>query len=333
MTGCAALIMAGISAGMAQYPTFGKVEFLDKKMEKLIGKEAAIEVLSGGFSWVEGPAWHPASKSVLFADIPKNTIYRWNEKEGISVFLNPSGYTGLGPYSDEPGANGLWVDEDRTLLACEHGDRRVSSMSPGKGGKRTLSDNYEGKRLNSPNDLARHPVSGELYFTDPPYGLEKKADDPTRELSVCGVYRISREGVTRLVVSDLTRPNGVAFSPDGATMYVAVSDPEKAFVMSYPVLQGGDVGKGKVLFDATPMVKQGLPGLPDGLKVDRDGNIWTTGPGGVLILSPEGTLLGRIETGRPTSNCAWGDDGSTLYITAQHYLCRIRTLTKGAGWK
>lgn len=206
-------------------------------------------------------------------------------------------------------------------------------MSLKKGGKRTLSDSYQGKRLNSPNDVVLHPISQKVYFTDPPYGLEKNADDPSRELPFFGVFRITKEGITELLTDKLTRPNGIAFSPDGKTMYVAVSDSKKAHLMAYSVLPNGKLGDGRVLFDATPMVRQGLPGLPDGLKTDRDGNIWTTGPGGVLIISPIGKLLGRIETGRPTANCAWGEDGSVLYITAQNYLCRIKTLTKGAGWK
>lgn len=317
----------------AQYPTFGKVVTVDPAFEKLIGKDASIEVLAGGFIWTEGPVWSKERGSLLFSDVPKNTIFEWKEKGGISVFLNPSGYTGTGVYSDEPGSNGLIIDTKGNLVACEHGDRRVSTMPLVKGGKRTLSDSYQGKRLNSPNDVAEHPVSKEIYFTDPPYGLAKKADDPTREINVCGVYRVKSSGETELLVPGLSRPNGIAFSPDGKILYVAVSDPEKAVVMSYPVLENGGTGEGKVLFDATPMVKQGMPGLPDGLKTDSRGNIWTTGPGGVLVLSPAGKLLGRIETGRPTANCAWGDDGSTLYITAQHYLCRIRTQAKGAGWK
>lgn len=327
------LCWAALSEGVrAQYPTFGNVVVEDPAFEKLIDPQAKIEVLSGGFTWAEGPVWNPEHSSVLFTDVPKNTIYQWKEKEGISVFLNPSGYTGVGRYSDEPGANGLVILDGR-LFACEHGDRRVSVMSLTKGGKQTLSDNFEGKRLNSPNDLVLHPVSGQVYFTDPPYGLEKKADDPTREVKHFGVYRIAGNGTTELLIADLTRPNGVAFSPDGRILYVAVSDPEKAHIMAYPVLPDGKTGKGKLLYDATPLVKQKLPGLPDGLKIDRDGNIWTTGPGGVLVLSPAGKLLGRIETGRPTANCAWGDDGTTLYITAHQYLCRISTRTKGAGWK
>jgi gluconolactonase len=316
----------------AQYPSFGRVVKEDAQLDKLISVDAKLEVLAGGFVWAEGPVWNAKHSSILFTDVPKNTIYQWTEKDGISVFLNPSGYTGVGKYSDEPGANGLAIEEGY-LYACEHGDRRVSRMSLDKGGKETVSDRYNGKRLNSPNDLAIHPRSKQVYFTDPPYGLAAKAEDPTREVRAFGVYRVNESGTTELLVDNLTRPNGIAFSPDGSIMYVAVSDPQKAYIMSYPLLTNGKVGEGRILFDATPLVAQKLPGLPDGLKIDRDGNIWTTGPGGLLILSPAGKLLGRIETGRPTANCAWGEDGSTLYITAHNYLCRIRTLTKGANYK
>jgi gluconolactonase len=146
------------------------------------------------------------------------------------------------------------------------------------------------------------------------------------------VYRVAADGKVTLLTKDMTRPNGLAFSPDEKTLYVAQSDPDKAVIMAFPVQTDGALGAGKVLFDATPMVKQGLPGLPDGLRVDKDGNLWATGPGGVLVLTPAGKLLGRIDTGEATANCAWGEDGSTLYITADMYLCRIKTKTKGAGW-
>jgi len=329
------LLAGGMSAPAAygQYPTFGKLIFQEPEMKNLLDENAVIEVLAGGFVWTEGPVWLEKNQALLFSDVPKNTIFQWKEKEGVTVFLKPSGYTGLGEYSHEPGSNGLTIDPQGNLIACEHGDRRISSMSLEKGGKRTLSDSYRGKRLNSPNDVAIHPVSGEVYFTDPPYGLAKNADDPTREQPHFGVYRIRKNGETELLVSDLTRPNGIAFSPDGKTLYVAVSDPQRAHIMAYPVQADGTTGPGKILYDATPLVRQGLPGLPDGLKLDRQGNIWTTGPGGVLILNAQGKLLGRIDTGRPTANCAWGEDGTVLYITAQNYLCRIKTRTKGAGWK
>jgi gluconolactonase len=315
------------------YPTLGKIVYNDPKLEKLLPKDSKLEVIATGFVWCEGPVWVKNGNFLLFSDVPKNTIYKWDEKNELSVFLTPSGYTGLGAYSDEPGSNGLAIDKKGRLISCEHGDRRISAMPLTGGGKITLSDRFEGKRFNSPNDVVEHPNNGNYYFTDPPYGLAKHENDPTRETPYFGVYQITSKGETKRIISDLTRPNGLAFSVDGKTLYIAQSDPEKAFVMSYPVLEDGSVGKGKVFFDATPMSKTGLQGLPDGLKLDAEGNIWTSGPGGILILSPEGKLLGKIETaGENASNCAWGNDGSMLYITVDGYLCRIKTNTKGANW-
>nr|WP_188937257.1 SMP-30/gluconolactonase/LRE family protein [Dyadobacter endophyticus] len=318
---------------MAQksYPTMGKIVYEDPSFEKLLSKEAKIEVLASGFEWSEGPVWVKDGGYLLFSDVPKNKVYKWDEKEGLSIFLEPSGYTGRGVYSDEPGSNGLIIDNKGRLVSCEHGDRRISAMPLNIGGKVTLADNFEGKRFNSPNDVVQHS-NGDYYFTDPPYGLAKKHEDPTREIPQFGVYRIHKDGKVSMQASDLSRPNGLAFSPDGKTLYVAQSDPEKSIWMAYPLDANGNAGKGKLVYDATSMGKRGVPGLPDGLKIDKDGNLWSSGPGGMLIISPAGKLLGRIEMGELTSNCAWGNDGSTLYMTVDGYVCRIKTNTKGAGW-
>ncbi|MCE7039637.1 SMP-30/gluconolactonase/LRE family protein [Dyadobacter sp. CY312] len=314
------------------YPTMGKVIYEDPSFEKLLPKTSQVEVLASGFTWSEGPVWNKDGSYLLFSDVPENKIYKWEEKSGLSVFLSPSGYTGLGTYSDERGSNGLIIDNKGRLISCEHGDRRISAMPMTTGGKVTLSDNFEGKRLNSPNDVVQHAGNGNFYFTDPPYGLPKKQNDPSREVKQFGVYRIDTDGKTTLQIGDLTRPNGLAFSPDGKILYVAQSDPEKAIWMSYPVERNGNIGKGKLLFDATDMVKAGKMGLPDGFKIDKAGNIWSSGPGGLLVISPAGKLLGRIEMGELTSNCAWGDDGTVLYMTVDGYICRIKTGTSGAGW-
>ncbi|MEO6686838.1 MAG: SMP-30/gluconolactonase/LRE family protein [Dyadobacter sp.] len=315
------------------YPTLGKIIVNDPKLEKLLPKNAKLEVIATGFVWCEGPVWVKDGGYLLFSDVPKNTVFKWDEKNELSVFLKPSGYTGLGEYSNEPGSNGLTIDKKGRLISSEHGDRRISAMPLNGGGKITLSDNFEGKRFNSPNDVLQNPANGSIYFTDPPYGLAKYEMDSSRETSYFGVYQITPRGETKLIIKDLTRPNGLAFSADGKTLFIAQSDPEKAYIMSYPVQTDGSVGKGKLFYDATPMSKTGLKGLPDGLKLDVEGNIWTSGPGGILILSPEGKLLGKIETdGELASNCAWGDDGSTLYVTVDGYLCRIKTNTKGINW-
>ncbi len=310
------------------FPTIGEIIRLDPRLDQLIDKNARIEVLSSGFEWSEGPVWVGSAKEgyLLFSDIPRNSVMKWEEGKGASLFLKPSGYTGVTPYGNEPGSNGLFLDPQGRLVSCEHGDRRVSVMTK-DGGKRTLIDNYMGKRLNSPND-GTFKSNGDLYFTDPPYGLPNRYDDPRRELDFCGVYRLAKDGTLTLLTKEMTRPNGIAFSPDEKTLYVAQSDPKAAIWKAFPVQKDGTLGKGKVFHDATADVGK-LPGLPDGLKTDIKGNVFATGPGGCYVFTPAGDLLGRISTGERTANCAWGNDGSTLYLTADTYLVRIPTKTKG----
>lgn len=316
---------------IAQSKTIGKIDRYDAALDKILDAITKIEVLGEGFVWSEGPVWVKDGGFLLFSDVPTNTIYRWKKGEEITEFLKPSGYTGISPYSDEPGSNGLIINQLGNLVSCEHGDRRLAEMPLNFGGKRTLADNYLGKRFNSPNDVVQKS-NGDYYFTDPPYGLRQKENDPSRETALFGVYRVEKTGKTTIIIEDLTRPNGLAFSPDEKTLYVAQSDPDRAYLMAYPVLVDGKVGKGKIFYDMTSMVKQGLKGLPDGLKIDKKGNIFTTGPGGILILSPEAKLLGRIDTGEATANCAFGSDGSVLYITADMYLLKVQTLTIGNGF-
>jgi gluconolactonase len=319
--------LQGEQAG--RFPVIGSIERLDPRFDRLLPKDAKIEVLASGFDWAEGPVWVRTGGYLLFSDVPRNVIHRWHQTEGLSIYMSPSGFTGVGTYSQEPGSNGLTVDRQGRLVLCEHGDRRVSRLEP-QGGKLTLADQFDGKRLNSPNDVVVKS-NGDVYFTDPPYGLPKLWDSPLRELDFCGVYRISaRDRKVTLLSKDLNRPNGLAFSPDEKTLYVANSD-KRAIWMAYPVLDDGTLGPGRVFADVSAMMGQ-RKGAPDGMKVDREGNLWATGPGGVLVIAPDGTLLGRIDTGEATANCAWGDDGSTLYITADMYLCRVKSTTRGAGW-
>lgn len=326
----------GFTQDTLNFPEIGEVIRLDPALDELLGPEAKIEVLTSGFLWAEGPVWVPEKSLphggyVLFSDIPNNRIVRWEEGKGAATWMKPSGYTGVEPYGNEPGCNGLLLDGKGQLISCEHGDRRISLLTSG-GGKRTLANNYKGKRLNSPNDACLGPDGKTIYFTDPPYGLPKRFEDPRRELDFCGVYRLTPDGDVTLLTTEMTRPNGLAFSPDFKTLYIAQSDPKAAIWKSFPVKEDGTLGEGKLFYDATQAFKDGLPGLPDGLKVDQSGNIWATGPGGVYVFTPEGKLLGRISTGEKTANCGWGNDGSVLYLTADMYLCRIQTKTKGAGW-
>jgi gluconolactonase len=315
------------------YPSMGTIERLDPAFDKLIAKGAVLEKLATGFQWAEGPVWVPKEGGyLLFSDIPVNTVFKWQEDKGITRFLRPSGYTGTATNLKEPGSNGLLLDPDGRLVLMEHGDRRVARLEA-DGKKTTLADRYMGKRLNSPNDGA-FKSNGDLYFTDPPYGLAVKGseDFPGRELDFCGVYRLSRDGKLTLLTREMSRPNGIAFSPDEKTLYVANSDPKKAVWMAFPVKDDGTLGDGRVFFDATKWVGPEKKGLPDGMKVDAKGDLFATGPGGVLVFTPEGKHLGTIATGVPTANCGWGGDGSVLYVTADKSLCRIQTKTKGKGF-
>jgi gluconolactonase len=323
------LACAALAQPPRTYPQIGKIIREDPRLDALLPADARIEVLASGFEWTEGPVWDRQAGRLLFSDIPRNSIFQWTEKEGVSLFLKPSGYTGAAAYGDEPGSNGLLFDSAGRLILMEHGDRRVARMDAG-GGKRTLVDNWQGKRLNSPNDgvLA---ANGDLYFTDPIYGLPAKENDPRRELDFCGVYRLAVDGTVSLLTREMSRPNGIAVSPDQRTLYVANSDPRRAVWMTFPLKVDGTVGPGRVFADATAMVDR-YPGLPDGLKLDQRGNLFATGPGGVHIYAPDGSRLGRLDTGEATANVGWGSDGATLYITADMYLCRVKTTTRGQGW-
>jgi len=262
--------------------------------------------------------------------VPQNTIYKWSAGQAAAAFMKPSGFTGVGKYSAEPGSNGLTLDKQGRLVAAEHGDRRISRYD-WTGGKRTIADNWQGKRFNSPNDVIVKS-NGDVYFTDPIYGLPERENDKTRETDFCGVYRWSaKTGEVTLLTKELSRPNGLAFSPDEKLLYVANSDPVKAIWMVYPVQADGTIGAGKVFKDVTSMVGDNNPGLPDGMKIDASGNLFASGPGGIHVYAPDGTLLGRIETGQATANCAFGGDGSDLYLTADMFIVRVKTKTKGAG--
>ena len=305
------------------YPTIGTIERLDPRFDELVPRDAVIQKLAGGFKWSEGPVWMPGGGYLLFSDIPNNSVMKWKEGEGVSLFLKPAGYTGQEPRGGESGSNGLLLDNVGRLVLCQHGDRRVARLEKDKR-LTTLADRYRGRRFNSPNDAVLKS-NGDLYFTDPPYGLAKGA---VRELDFCGVYRLSTDAKLTLLTKKMTRPNGIAFSPDEKTLYVAQSDPKRAVWMAFDVKSDGTLGPGRVFYDATPFVgRPDLKGLPDGLKVDQAGNLFATGPGGVNVFAPDGTLLGRINTGQPTANCGFGEDGSVLYITANMYLCRIKTST------
>ena len=324
---CCQSVMAQESAASR---TIGKIVRFDDRADELIGLDAQIELLASGFEWSEGPLWVRDADGgyLLFSDIPRNSVMKWKQGEGISLFMKPSGYTGVADYGREPGSNGLTLDLQGRIVFCEHGDRRISRLEA-DGGKMTLVDSYDGKRFNSPNDAAVKS-NGDIYFTDPPYGLPQQHRDPRRELDFCGVFRLSTSAEVTLLTKEMTRPNGIAFSPDEAILYVAQSDSKNAIIKAFGVKSDGTLAPGKVLYDFTELMGK-LPGSPDGLKVDRQGDLFATGPGGVYIITAGGRLLARIHTGKRTSNCAWGGDGSVLYMTVDDYLCRVKTRTKGAA--
>jgi gluconolactonase len=335
----ATFLLAGCQSSHHSHPTlpaeikvhsgeaFGTLEVNDPNFFTLIELSAPIQKLASGFDWSEGPVWIKDGGYLLFSDVPSNTVYRWKEGDGVSVFLKPSGYTGSTPRAGEPGSNGLTTDSQGRLVLCEHGDRRIGRVE--KDGRHvTLADKFNGKRFNSPNDLV-YKSNGDLYFTDPPYGLEKNVDDPKKEIPFQGVYRLKPNGELTLLTDQMSRPNGIAFSPDEKTLYVANSDPLHAVWMAYDVKPDGTIANGRVFFDATSLVGPNKKGLPDGMKVDKAGNLFATGPGGVFVFSPAGKHLGTINTGEATANVAWGGDGTVLYITADMFLCRIKTKTRG----
>lgn len=301
--------------------TIGGIERLDPALDNLIDPTAKIEILADGFNWSEGPVWVPQLNAVLFTDVPENKLYQWDETNGLKVYLDPSGYTGYAPNEKNSGGNGLILDPEGNLLIAQHGDRRIAKvMAPldQPGAFTTVVDRFEGKRFHSPNDLILHS-NGDLYFTDPPYGL-KGDKDPLRELKKNGVYRLNKAGELSLVYDKLNRPNGLALSKDEKTLYVANSDSKRNLWMAFDLVDGKLLNE-RVFFDATSINR---PGLADGMKVNRKGYVFATGPGGVLVFDPEGKHLGTILTEERTANCAFNEDESVLYMTSDRYLTRIK---------
>jgi len=324
-------LLAILGACAAPTPISSQVERLDPALDALVPAGAQLERIVRGLDWCEGPTWRKSGGYLLFSDIPKNTIFRWKEGEGLSVFLRPAGYIRDDPAGVELGTNGLVFDAQDRLLMADHGNRQIARLDEANFTRTTLADRFEGKRLNSPNDLVVRS-NGDIYFTDPPYGLRDLNRNPAKELDFNGVYRLTAAGELSLVTRDLTFPNGIALSPDERTLYVAVSDRNNPVWMAYDVATDGTVSGGRVFFDGAPLLRQGKNGAPDGLTVDAHGNLFATGPGGVLVISPEGRHLGTIVTGQATSNAVFGDDGSALYLTADMDIIRVRLTTRGIGF-
>ena len=307
----------------------GQVFRADPGLDALVPEGAMIEKLAGGFMFIEGPIWvsraWEGAPFLLFSDVLGNAIYKWSPSGGAPVDFKKPVFEGEVAEGRLAGSNGLTLDAAGNLFVAEHGNRRIAKVTP-DGKWTSFVDKFEGKRLNSPNDLVWRGADW-LYFTDPPYGLVGQDESPDKELEHNGVYRISADGKTlELLEPRMTRPNGIAFSPDGATMYVANSDPAQKMWQSFTVREDGSLGLGRSFYDVTDQMEEGLP---DGLKVDNQGNIFATGPGGVWIFSADGKHLGTIKPTEVPANVAWGDDGSTLYMTARTGLYRIKLSTGG----
>jgi len=315
----------GRGTGIQQVET--KIQRQDPGLDAIIAPDAKIEKLAGGFLFTEGPVWVRDGGYLLFSDPNNNLIYRWSEEDGVSVYRTHSGYTGIniGEYG-QPGSNGLTLDSQGRLTINEHGNRRVTRLE--KNGQLTvLADRYQGKRLNSPNDLV-YRSDGALYFTDPPFGLPKFFEDPRKELPYSGVFCLIN-GELKLVSKDLSGPNGLAFSPDEKYLYVDNWDEKRKVILRYDVHPDGALSNGQVFFDAT---NEAGEDAWDGMKIDVKGNLYLSGPGGLWVISPEGKHLGTIVGPEHPHNLAWGgEDHKILYLAAQTGLYRLTVNIPGAG--
>ncbi|WP_432199866.1 SMP-30/gluconolactonase/LRE family protein [Erythrobacter sp. W53] len=312
------------------YPTLGKIERFSNALDSLIDADELIVQLADGFKWTEGPAWDARRGRLLFSDIPNNRIHSWNDTAGLGVLLDPAG----NPHGEDdlhaaPGTNGLFYESaSDSILICNQDARSVDRYALESGEREAIAIRFQGKKYNSPNDVIRS-ADGSIWFTDPPYGLKDGDGSAGRELDVKCVYRLSADGKLDQLIADMTFPNGLALSPDEKHLYVSQSDPEAPVLRRFTIKDDGSVSGGEVWLDTKSELNEDNPGLPDGMALDTDGNVWATGPGGVWVTAPDGEALGRIHTGKATANCAFGDDGSTLYMTATDKLLRVKTRAKG----
>lgn len=309
-----------------KYKTIGTIERMEPALDSIIDPNTKPEIIAEGFDWSEGPVWIESHKMLLFSDIPQNTIYKWTEEKGKEVYLTPSGYTDSAKRGGEMGSNGLLLDSLGNLVMCQHGNRQVARMDAPLNDPKPkfipIADNYQGKKFNSPND-AVYNSNGELFFTDPPYGLEKQLQDPRKEIPFQGVYKVRKDGKIILLTDSLSRPNGIAFLPGEKTLIVANSDPDKPYWYAFDVAPGDRLTNGRIFYNASGY-DSSAKGLPDGCKIDRRGNVFATGPGGLWIFNGNGKLLGKIKFAAATSNCAFSPDQKILYLTNDSNLVRIK---------
>lgn len=319
-----ALILA--SCVTRENKSIGSIEKTEPALDAILSENVAIEIIGEGYTWSEGPVWIEKENMLLFSDVPENIVYKWTEEKGVEPYLTPSGFTGDSTRSRERGSNGLIFHND-SLILCQHGNRQVAKMNASLKDPRpefvALATTYDGKRFNSPNDAA-YRSNGDLFFTDPPYGLANLDDDLEKESPINGVYKVTPQGVVSLMVDSLTKPNGIAFMPNGNKFLVANSDGAKAIWYEFELNTHGDsVKTAKIFYDATSLM--GIEkGSPDGFKIDSKGNVFATGPGGVWIFNKEGKVLGKIKLPEASANCALSPDEKTLYITADMYLLRLK---------
>ena len=309
---------------ISQDKFIGSVERLSPEIDNLIEKSAKIEILADGFEWSEGPVWSSQLNSVLFSDVPENVIYSWNEDKGLGTFTRPIGYSGKVPNLKKAGTNGLTIDADGNLIICMHGDRKIIRLEKlNINRKVTLVNSFDGNLLNSPNDLV-YDSKGNLYFTDPPYGLLEGDNDKLKEIEFNGVYKVSPNGDIEVLVKNLTRPNGISISNDEKILYVANSDKNNPVIMQYDLSEEGAKNP-SIFFDGRELTKKDI-GLFDGLKVHPTGNVFATGPGGVLVIKENGDHIGTIRTEVRTANCAFDENFQYLYMTSDMFLTRIKLL-------
>ncbi|HEY6502625.1 MAG TPA: SMP-30/gluconolactonase/LRE family protein [Chitinophagaceae bacterium] len=320
-------LLAPLFSGYAQEakPGTGTIEFISKELSKLINKDAKVEIIAEGFQFTEGPLWLEKEKMLLLSDVPGNTIYKWTEANGKEVYVKPGGYTDTAKRGGFMGPNGLALSQDGKLLVCQHGDRRIAMMDAPLNAPQskfiTVAGQYNGKRLNSPNDLFL-TKGGDLYFTDPSYGFERGARDPKKEIAYQGVYKTDKAGMVTLLVDSIEAPNGIAIFPDGKTLLVANSDNRKKMWYAYDIVSNGLLTNGRVFYDVSN--EKGAGGC-DGFKIDKKGNVFATGPGGIWIFTKAGKLIGKIKiNGTSVANCALSPDGKTIYLTATKYLLRVK---------
>lgn len=319
LVGCS---QAPVSAPVAEMHGVGNIVRLDPAFDSIVPKDAIIEKVGGGFQFTEGPLWRPDGH-LWFSDVIGNVVRSITPSGQVEVLIQNSGGQSSAPPGSFIGSNAMVADKDGLVLLCQHTNRRIVWVAKDFTTTPYL-EKYQGKRFNSPNDLV-YKSDGALYFTDPPYGLLKQDDDPAKELKFNGVFRYAG-GKLQVVVKDLTRPNGLAFSPDEKTFYVANSDDKHKVWMRYDVAADGTVSNGKVFADVTAEKEDGNP---DGMKVDSEGNVYGSGPGGVWVFSPDGKHLGTIKPPETPANCAWAEDGKTLYITARTSVYRIKLAAAG----